>query len=142
MLSTLEVMISRFKLAVIKLFMKLTPQPKPVAWIGPDSSLQLCKTISQFGLKKVLIITDKPLLELGLIDPVQQVLTELGVGFASTCFQKVDWPDADRIPGSINRNLFKPVAVALPAYGRNCPPISPFCSSFRQGEIAKVNPQQ
>lgn len=47
--------------------MMTKPQPKPLLFLGPNSSLQLCKTISQFGIKNILVVTDKPLVELGLV---------------------------------------------------------------------------
>ena len=42
------------------------PQPKPMTFVGPGASAQLSKAISQFGIKKLLIVTDKPLRELGV----------------------------------------------------------------------------
>jgi alcohol dehydrogenase len=57
----------RARLAIIGK-MLLKPQPKPMAFSGPGSSANLCKAISQFGLKNLLIVTDKPLRELGLLD--------------------------------------------------------------------------
>ena len=55
------------------------PQPKPLVFLGADSSLQLCKTISQFGARRILIVTDKPLLELGVLSGTLSALSEQGV---------------------------------------------------------------
>jgi alcohol dehydrogenase class IV len=70
----------RARLAIIgKMLMK--PQPKPMAFSGPGSSAQLCRAIGQFGLKNLLIVTDKPLRELGLLDKTLADLSERGVSY-------------------------------------------------------------
>lgn len=68
----------RARLAIIGK-MLLKPQPKPMAFSGPGSSANLCKAIAQFGLKNLLIVTDKPLRELGLLDKTLADLSDLGV---------------------------------------------------------------
>ncbi|MEP1472338.1 MAG: iron-containing alcohol dehydrogenase [Halieaceae bacterium] len=68
----------RARLAIIGK-MLLKPQPKPMAFSGPGSSANLCKAIGQFGLKNLLIVTDKPLRELGLLDKTLADLAEQGV---------------------------------------------------------------
>jgi alcohol dehydrogenase len=55
------------------------PQPKPMTFIGPGASLQLGRAIAQFGVRNLLIVTDKPLRELGLLDQTVSVLTAQGV---------------------------------------------------------------
>ena len=55
------------------------PQPKPVTFTGPGSRAQLSKAIGQFGIKSVLIVTDKPLRELGILDDTIETLTANGV---------------------------------------------------------------
>ena len=55
------------------------PQPKPMVFVGPDSSLQLCKTIAQFGTRSILVVTDKPLLALGVLDGTLEALKGHGV---------------------------------------------------------------
>ena len=57
----------------------LKPQPKPVVFAGPNSALELCATIGQFGLKSVLVATDKPLRDIGVADPIVAALAEHGV---------------------------------------------------------------
>ncbi len=72
----------RARLSVLRVAFKLMGGDKPTTAIGPDSSMQLCKMIAGLGLKKVMIVTDKPLLELGMIDGVRARLEELGVTVA------------------------------------------------------------
>jgi len=55
------------------------PQPRPIVFVGENSSLKLCDTISRFGLKKILVVTDKPLVELGMLEGTQAALRERGV---------------------------------------------------------------
>ena len=55
------------------------PQPKALTFTGVDSVKDLCRTIGQFGIAKVLIVTDKPLVELGTLDTTLAWLTEHGV---------------------------------------------------------------
>ena len=55
------------------------PQPKPMVFIGPDSCLQLCQAIGRFGLGRILVVTDKPLLDLGVLNPALEALRQAGV---------------------------------------------------------------
>ena len=55
------------------------PQPRPMVFVGPDASVQLCEVIAQFGVRKLLVVTDKPLVELGLLDSSLASLNEHGV---------------------------------------------------------------
>lgn len=60
-------------------FLMMKPQPKPAVFLGPGSATQLCDSIAGFGFKKVLIVTDKPLYSLGVIDPSIDALNRAGV---------------------------------------------------------------
>ena len=55
------------------------PQPKPITFIGPGSSAQLSKAIGQFGVRNLLVVTDKPLRELGVLDSTLAALAAHGV---------------------------------------------------------------
>ena len=57
------------------------PQPKALTFTGADSVKVLCRTIGQFGIKKALIVTDKPLVELGALDTTLAWLTEQSVAY-------------------------------------------------------------
>ncbi|MCV6614040.1 MAG: iron-containing alcohol dehydrogenase [Cellvibrionaceae bacterium] len=59
--------------------MKLIAQPKPLTFVGEGSSLKLCQTIAQLDARKAIIVTDKILVELGLIEPISQALEAAGV---------------------------------------------------------------
>ncbi|MGK0500717.1 MAG: alcohol dehydrogenase [Oceanicoccus sp.] len=55
------------------------PQPKPMMFLGPGSAIQLCQVIGEFGLKKILLVTDKALYDLGVINPTIEALQKAGV---------------------------------------------------------------
>jgi alcohol dehydrogenase len=57
----------------------MTPQPRPVVYVGQDAALQLCATIAQFAHKNVLVVTDKPLLQLGVLSGILETLQKHGV---------------------------------------------------------------
>jgi alcohol dehydrogenase class IV len=73
------VLFYRTKLLSLFALIKLIAQPRPAMYVGSGSSLQLCSTMAGFGHKHVLIVTDKPLVELGITDNIQQSLRDKGV---------------------------------------------------------------
>jgi alcohol dehydrogenase len=69
----------RLRSALTRAVLKPSAQPRPLAFIGPGSMNQLCQSIGHFGNKKIFIVTDKPLVELGLVDRASQALAKNGV---------------------------------------------------------------
>jgi alcohol dehydrogenase len=67
--------------AKLKLMAKVItkPQPKAVVFMGQNSALELCAAIPQWGVKNILIVTDKPLVELGALNGVLAKLEECGL---------------------------------------------------------------
>ena len=63
----------------IKKRIVMAPQPRPAVYVGAGTALQLCDTMAHFSLRHVLLVTDKPLMELGLLDPILARLAEHGV---------------------------------------------------------------
>jgi alcohol dehydrogenase class IV len=61
---------------------RVVPIPRPTVFVGADSGLRLCDTIAQFGLRRVLIVTDAILVKLGLVEPLRRALAERGVEVA------------------------------------------------------------
>jgi len=66
-----------FVLKISTLFLPIFRKPQIVS--GPGSSLKLCEMIAANGVKKLLIVTDAMLVKIGLLEAMQQKLTELGV---------------------------------------------------------------
>ncbi|MDN3681815.1 iron-containing alcohol dehydrogenase [Vibrio tapetis subsp. quintayensis] len=63
----------------LKLAAVVIPMPKPILFLGSDSSLELCQAMAHVGKRKVLIVTDSMLAELGLLDDIVQTLNQYGV---------------------------------------------------------------
>jgi len=61
---------------------RVVPIPRPTTFVGPGSALELCDTIAQFGLKRVLIVTDAVLVKLGIVEPLRAALAGRGVEVA------------------------------------------------------------
>ena len=49
------------------------------ALVGPGSANHLCQRIVESGHQRVLIVTDKPLRELGLVDQACETLIKAGI---------------------------------------------------------------
>ncbi|OUS28378.1 alcohol dehydrogenase [Gammaproteobacteria bacterium 45_16_T64] len=82
MLFSLQVKGYKSIIAGFKALSKVLPVPQPTVFSGPGSSLELCRSMAHLGEKNVLIVTDKVLRELGLLDPVMAELESLGVTVA------------------------------------------------------------
>ncbi len=74
--SSFKIMLYRLRSAITLKVLKPHAQPKPVTYVGQGSVTQLCNAVSHYGLSKVFMVTDKPLVELGLIDGAVQVLKD------------------------------------------------------------------
>ncbi len=65
----------------LKVAAAVIPMPKPTLFTGADSSLELCRAISQLGIKKVMIATDEVLVSIGLLDKITAELTKHNVEY-------------------------------------------------------------
>lgn len=70
---------AKAQLAALKVAVTVLPAPRPIVLLGPDSALKLCATISHVGVKRVLVVTDAVLHKLGVITPLAERLSQLGV---------------------------------------------------------------
>ncbi len=61
---------------------RVVPIPRPTTFVGPGAALELCETIAQFGLKRVLIVSDAVLVKLGVVEPMRVALVARGVDVA------------------------------------------------------------
>lgn len=75
-----QVKVLFYKLLMVftRLLMMVLPENKPTVFSGIGSSLQLADSMVQLGASKVLVVSDKILVELGLIDPIKARLEEQG----------------------------------------------------------------
>lgn len=53
---------------LVRLLVRTMPSVNYLAFSGPGSSRQLCAHIARSGVSRLLVVTDKPLRELGLVD--------------------------------------------------------------------------
>ena len=49
--------------------------------MSKGASIRLCESVAQFGLNKVLIVTDRALFELGILDPILEQLEMSGMQY-------------------------------------------------------------
>ncbi len=55
--------------------------PKPTIFMSKGASLRLCESVSQFGLRKLLIVTDEGLYKLGVLDAILKKFDQLGMPY-------------------------------------------------------------
>jgi len=79
---TLKVFFYKSLMNILKVIIKFIPQPAPLLYIGENSALALAKQIPMLGKRKVLIVTDKILNDLGVANGICQVLEQQGVEYA------------------------------------------------------------
>ena len=70
---------SRLMIRVLRLVMPLLGLPKPFSFVGPDASLSMCREIVGLGVKRLMIITDGPLMKLGIANGILETLRNAGV---------------------------------------------------------------
>jgi hypothetical protein len=63
--------------------------PKPFCFVVADSSRSWCREIAGMGARRILILTDRPLLGMVLLDPTIATRTEAGIiaGLAAILFR-------------------------------------------------------
>ncbi len=81
---------SRLRVRALGVATRLVPAPTPFTLTGPGSSVELARLIADSGVRSVLVVTDRVLLELGVVAPVLDALKDAGL--AVTVFSEVE-PD-------------------------------------------------
>jgi alcohol dehydrogenase len=61
---------------------RVFPIPRPTVFVGPDSALRLCASIGEFGLRRVMIVTDAVLVRLQIVEPIRATLVARGIDVA------------------------------------------------------------
>ncbi|MBN7796362.1 iron-containing alcohol dehydrogenase [Parahaliea mediterranea] len=69
-------------IALAKFMVNFAPSASYMAFAGRGSAAQLARHIVRTGVRRVLVVTDKPLRELGLVDRVVEGLVAAGVDVA------------------------------------------------------------
>jgi len=88
-------LISRIRVAINGLAVPFLNFPKPFSFIGPDSSLSMCREIIGLGVKRLMIVTDGPLFKLGIADAVVAELK--GAGIALDIFDEIEPDPGDEL---------------------------------------------
>ena len=102
---------SRIMVTMLGLVIRVLSFPKPFSFVGPDSSLSLVREIIGLGVKRVMVITDGPLLQLGLVDPMIELIKDCQVKVEVFDDIEPD-PDYDLVLKGVDRlKDFKPDAV-------------------------------
>jgi alcohol dehydrogenase class IV len=71
--------ISRLRVAASGVLLPRLDIPTPLTFVGAGSSLSLCWMLASSGIQRLMLVTDKPLLSLGLADPMLETLKAAGV---------------------------------------------------------------
>jgi len=79
MIKFFRTLLQRSYLALIAIPFKLMPSLAYMAFNGQGSTAQLCRHIARQGIKRVLVVSDKPLVALGIVARAVDVLQEEGV---------------------------------------------------------------
>ena len=72
-------LISRLMIRVLRLVMPLLGLPKPFSFVGRDASLSMCREIIGLGVERLMVITDGPLMKLGIANGIIETLQSAGV---------------------------------------------------------------
>jgi len=56
--------------------------PKPTIFMSKGASIRLCESVAQFGLNKVLIVTDEALYKMGLLDSILKQLDDSNMEYS------------------------------------------------------------
>ena len=67
-------LLSRIRVGFLRLAGHVLSFPKPFSFVGPDASLSLVREIIGLGVKRVMVITDGQLFQLGIVDPHIELL--------------------------------------------------------------------
>jgi len=103
--------LSRIRVRALGLVGQLLNFPKPFSFVGPDASLSLVREIIGLGVKRVMVITDGQLIQLGIANPHINLLKDAKVEVE--VFSEIE-PDPGYeivLEGVERLKVFKPDAV-------------------------------
>lgn len=104
-------LLSRIRIGVFGLVGHVLKFPKPFTFVGPDASLSLVREIIGLGVKRVMVITDGQLLQLGIVNPHIELMKDSGVEV--DVFSEIEPdPGYEQVLKGVERlTKFKPEAV-------------------------------
>jgi len=72
-------LLSRIRVGMLGLVGPMLKFPKPFSFVGTDASLSLVREIIGLGVRRVMVITDAQVFQLGLVNPMIELLRSGGV---------------------------------------------------------------
>ena len=81
-MSALKKLIHNSLMPLGSLLSRFLPDKIPVTFVGREAARELCESIADMGTKKVLVVTDAVLVELGLAGQIVEMLDRVGVASA------------------------------------------------------------
>ena len=69
-------LLSRIRVGILGLVGHVLKFPKPFSFVGPDASLSLVREIIGLGVKRVIVITDGQLFQLGIVNPLIELMKD------------------------------------------------------------------
>jgi len=69
-------LLSRIQVGILGLAGHVLNFPKPFSFVGPDASLSMVREIIGLGVKRVMVITDGQLIELGIVNPLIELMKD------------------------------------------------------------------
>ncbi len=79
-MGTVYLIIHKLVIALLSVVMKFMKTPSQVLFSGKNSSADLAKHIMRLGHKRVLLVTEKVLVDLGMAEPRREVIAGAGGG--------------------------------------------------------------
>jgi alcohol dehydrogenase class IV len=71
--------LSRIQVGALGLAGHVLNFPKPFSFVGPDASLSMVREIIGIGVKRVMVITDGQLIQLGIVNPLIELMKDSDV---------------------------------------------------------------
>ncbi len=71
--------LAKVQVAASKPIFGLIQKPTPVCYIGANKVLKMAEILKSENVKRVLVMTDKVLFELGLLNPMLEIIKEAGI---------------------------------------------------------------
>ena len=104
-------LLSRIRVGILGLAVHVLKFPKPFTFVGPGASLSLVREIIGLGVKRVMVITDGQLLQLGIMNPLIELMTSSKVEVEVFSEIEAD-PGYELVLEGVERlKVFKPDAV-------------------------------
>ena len=104
-------LLSRIRVGILGLAGHVLKFPKPFTFVGPDASLSLVREIIGLGVKRVMVITDRQLFQLGIVNPLIELMKDSKVEVE--VFSEIE-PDPGLRTGAQGRRTPQKISSPMP----------------------------